>query len=62
MNLDLAPADRDFQQEVRAFFAASIPDEWKTTVRAGLRLSPENLVAYQRRLAKRGWGAPAWPK
>ena len=62
MNLDLAPEDREFQQEVRDFFANSIPEEWKKTVRAGLRLSPENLVAYQRRLADRGWGAPTWPK
>lgn len=62
MNLDLAPEDRAFQQEVRDFFANSIPEEWKKTVRAGLRLSPENLVAYQRRLAERGWGAPTWPK
>jgi alkylation response protein AidB-like acyl-CoA dehydrogenase len=61
MNLDLAPANRDFQQEVRAFFADSIPDQWKTTVRAGLRLPPATLTAYQRRLADRGWGAPTWP-
>ncbi|MFN7028935.1 MAG: acyl-CoA dehydrogenase family protein [Sphingopyxis sp.] len=62
MNLDLAPEDREFQQDVRDFFANSIPEDWKKTVRAGLRLSPENLVAYQRRLADRGWGAPTWPK
>ncbi len=62
MNLDLAPEDRDFQQEMRAFFADSIPEEWKTTVRAGLRLSPATLTVYQRRLADRGWGAPTWPK
>ena len=62
MNLDLAPQDREFQQAVREFFANSIPEDWKKTVRAGLRLSPENLVAYQRRLADRGWGAPTWPK
>lgn len=62
MNLDLAPQDQLFQQEVRAFFADNIPDDWKATVRAGLRLPPETLVAYQRRLADRGWGAPTWPK
>lgn len=62
MNLDLAPQDREFQQDVREFFANSIPEDWKKTVRAGLRLSPENLVAYQRRLADRGWAAPTWPK
>lgn len=62
MELDLAPEDREFQQEVRAFFADSIAEDWKATVRAGLRLPPETLVAYQRRLADRGWGAPTWPK
>jgi len=61
MILDLAPEDREFQQEVRDFFENSIPEDWKKTVRAGLRLSPENLIAYQRRLAERGWGAPTWP-
>lgn len=62
MELDLAPEDREFQQEVRAFFADSIAEDWKATVRAGLRLPPETLAAYQRRLADRGWGAPTWPK
>ena len=61
MNLDLAPAERAFRDEVRAFFAEAIPDDWKTTVRAGLRLPPETLTAYQRQLAERGWGAPTWP-
>ncbi|MBY8822631.1 acyl-CoA dehydrogenase family protein [Sphingomonas colocasiae] len=61
MNLDLTPDDLAFREEVRAFFADGIPEDWKTTVRAGLRLPPETLVAYQRRLAARGWGAPTWP-
>lgn len=61
MNLELSPADQAFREEVRAFFADSIPDAWKTTVRAGLRLPPETLTAYQKRLADRGWGAPTWP-
>jgi len=61
MNLALTPEDREFQREVRAFFANAIPDAWKTTVRAGLRLPPETLTAYQRCLADRGWGAPTWP-
>lgn len=62
MNLDLSPQDQEFRQEVRAFFAESMSEDWKATVRAGLRLPPETLVAYQRRLADRGWGAPTWPK
>lgn len=62
MNLDFDKADLAFRDEVREFFADSIPEEWKTQVRAGLRLKPQDLIAYQKRLAKRGWGAPTWPK
>lgn len=61
MEFDLEPADKAFREEVRAFFATGIPEEWRTRVRAGLRLHPEELIAYQKRLAARGWGAPTWP-
>lgn len=61
MEFELDPADLAFREEVRAFFATGIPDAWRTRVRAGLRLNPEELVAYQKRLAARGWGAPTWP-
>lgn len=62
MNLTLDPGDIAFRDEVREFFAQGVPDEWQTRVRAGLRLKPEELTAYQKRLAARGWGAPTWPK
>ena len=62
MNLDFDKADLAFRDEVREFFAGSIPEEWKTRVRAGLRLDPADLIAYQKRLAARGWGAPTWPR
>lgn len=61
MEFELDPADMAFREEVRAFFATGIPEEWRTRVRAGLRLHPEELIAYQKRLAARGWGAPTWP-
>jgi alkylation response protein AidB-like acyl-CoA dehydrogenase len=61
MKLELDASDRAFQEEVRAFFADSVPENWRTRVRAGLRLNPEELTAYQKRLAARGWGAPTWP-
>ncbi len=61
MNLDFDAPDLAFRNEVRAFFAEGIPAEWKTRVRAGLRLPPADLIAYQKRLAARGWGAPTWP-
>lgn len=62
MNLEFDGPDIAFRDEVRAFFADSIPEAWKTKVRAGLRLDPADLIAYQKRLAARGWGAPTWPK
>ena len=62
MHFTLDPADIAFREEVREFFATGIPPEWRTRVRAGLRLNPEELTAYQKRLAARGWGAPTWPK
>ncbi len=62
MNLDFDAADLAFQSEVREFFAEGIPDAWRTRVRSGLRLEPEDLVYYQRRLNDRGWGAPTWPR
>ncbi len=61
VNLDFDADDQAFRAEVRAFFADAIPTAWRTRVRAGLRLDPEDLTAYQRMLAARGWGAPAWP-
>lgn len=62
MHFELDPADVAFRNEVREFFASGIPEEWRTRVRAGLRLHPEELIAYQKRLAARGWGAPTWPQ
>jgi alkylation response protein AidB-like acyl-CoA dehydrogenase len=62
MNLDFDAADLAFRDEVRAFFVDGIPDSWRTQVRAGLRIEPPDLIAYQKRLAARGWGAPTWPK
>ncbi|ABD26008.1 acyl-CoA dehydrogenase-like protein [Novosphingobium aromaticivorans DSM 12444] len=61
MDFELDPADVAFREEVREFFTTGIPQEWRTRVRAGLRLHPEELIAYQKRLAAKGWGAPTWP-
>lgn len=61
MNLDFSPLDLAFRDEVRAFFAQTASADWLTRVRAGLRLEPAELIAYQKALAARGWGAPTWP-
>ena len=62
MNLDFDANEIAFRDEVRAFFSEGFPEDWRARVRAGLRLSPEDLIAYQKRLAARGWGAPTWPE
>jgi alkylation response protein AidB-like acyl-CoA dehydrogenase len=62
MHFTFDPADIAFREEVREFFAVGIPPEWRTRVRAGLRLNPDELTAYQKRLAAKGWGAPTWPE
>jgi alkylation response protein AidB-like acyl-CoA dehydrogenase len=61
MNLDLDESETEFRNEVRAFFAHKLPASWSDRVRAGLRLEPAELVAYQKTLASHGWGAPTWP-
>lgn len=62
MNLDFDAADLAFQSEVREFFAEGIPDAWRIRVRSGLRLEPEDLIYYQRRLNDRGWGRRPGPR
>lgn len=61
MDLEFTPEERAFRNEVRAFFAEHVPDDWLLRVRAGLRLEPHELIKYQKALAANGWGAPTWP-
>lgn len=61
MDLEFSTDELAFREEVRAFFAQNVPDTWLTRVRSGLRLEPQELIAYQKALAAKGWGAPTWP-
>jgi alkylation response protein AidB-like acyl-CoA dehydrogenase len=61
VNLAFDAADHAFRDEVRSFFRESVLTSLRTRVRAGLRLDPAELIAHQKRLAERGWGAPTWP-
>ena len=62
MNLGLTTEDRLFRDEVRDFFVENTPEEFKARVRAGVRLEPDEYVAWQKLLHARGWAAPSWPK
>jgi alkylation response protein AidB-like acyl-CoA dehydrogenase len=63
MDLNLTPADLAFRAEVRAFLTAELTPEMRaatakmTSVYAPVALS----LAWQAKLHKRGWAAPAWP-
>ncbi|WP_331042094.1 acyl-CoA dehydrogenase family protein [Sphingomonas sp.] len=61
MNLDFDEDETAFRDEVRAFFADAASPAHRARLQAGLRLDPAEMVAWQRRLAARGWGAPTWP-
>lgn len=61
MNLEFDEAELAFREEVRGFFAEAVSPAFRTRLRAGLRLDPTEIVAWQKCLAARGWGAPTWP-
>ncbi|NGY04322.1 acyl-CoA dehydrogenase family protein [Solimonas terrae] len=64
MYLDWRDADLAFRDEVRAFLADAVDDELRA---AGTRMTsvyPDHhaSIAFQKKLAARGWGAPSWPR
>ncbi|KQS05166.1 acyl-CoA dehydrogenase [Sphingomonas sp. Leaf357] len=61
MNLDFDDTELAFRDEVREFFAEAVTPAHRSRLRAGLRLDPVEIVAWQKRLAARGWAAPTWP-
>ena len=64
MDLSLSPSDLTFQTEVRDWIAAN----FDTDLRARMALSKNGYVdkasqvAWQKKLAAKGWIAPNWPK
>ena len=64
MNLKFSEQDRLFQQEVRQWLSQAWPQELRDKqARSALgKLSKEDLVGWQKRLAQRGWAGANWPK
>jgi alkylation response protein AidB-like acyl-CoA dehydrogenase len=64
VNLSFDDDDRRFQQEVRAWLESAWPPEMREKQsRSALgRMSREDIVCWQKRLAEKGWAAPNWPK
>lgn len=63
MDIALEAADLAFQQEVRSWLEDAWPQELREKQsRSALgKLSKDDLVAWQKRLAEKGWAATNWP-
>jgi len=64
MNIEFSDKDRAFQTEVRSWLESSWPIEMrdKQGKSAMGRLSKDDLVNWQKKLAKKGWAATNWPQ
>jgi alkylation response protein AidB-like acyl-CoA dehydrogenase len=62
MQLELAPEDQAFREELREFFTTKIPEGIRETVREGRELSKEQFVEAQQILNAAGLAVPHWPE
>lgn len=64
MDISFSEEDRAFQTEVRSWLAEAWPQEMrdKQNKSALGKLSKDDLVGWQKRLAEKGWAATNWPK
>ncbi len=60
MDLTFTEEERRFRDEVRAFLEASLPAAMRHRLLEGLHVPPEDTVAWQRILFRKGWGGPSW--
>jgi len=61
MNLNFTAAEESFRQEVRDFYAKTLPARFAERVGFGLQLTKAEQEEWQAILAKKGWLAPHWP-
>ncbi len=63
MDISFSEEDREFQKEVRTWLTTAWPQEIrdKQARSAQGRISKEDIVAWQKRLAEKGWAATNWP-
>ena len=63
MNLSFSDDDLSFQKEVRAWLEENWDQESRTKSKVSAlgRLSKEDHIRWQKRLAEKGWAAPNWP-
>ncbi|MFP6734468.1 MAG: pimeloyl-CoA dehydrogenase large subunit, partial [Rhodospirillales bacterium] len=63
MDLNLAPEDVAFAEEVRAFIDANLPDASRRVMdlTTAFLNEPEAGYEWHKMLYKKGWSVPAWP-
>lgn len=63
MNLNFDSQQLAFRDELRAFLRDELPTDIRARVRDGDHSHiREDIIAWQKILHQRGWGAPAWPQ
>ncbi|HVI34575.1 acyl-CoA dehydrogenase family protein [Phenylobacterium sp.] len=64
MDLELAPEDLAFRDEVRAFLAENLTPELRAVGerQTSVFVEPQHSLVWQRILHARGWAAPSWPR
>ena len=61
MDLNYSPEELAFRDEVRAWLRENLPADLREKVVTYQELSKENLLRWNKILAKKGWIAPEWP-
>ena len=61
MDLGFTREEEAFRDEVRAFYAESLPASLADRIQTGYSPGKDEQIAWHATLAKRGWLAPHWP-
>jgi alkylation response protein AidB-like acyl-CoA dehydrogenase len=62
MDLNYSPEETAFRDEVRTWIDANLEPEVRDKVLNYRELSKDELLGWHKKLAKKGWVAPFWPK
>lgn len=62
MNLEFSQEEMAFQQEIRQWMAANVPEDIRRCIAAGAMPNKEMQQKWERLLGKQGWLVSTWPK
>ncbi|HET9839033.1 MAG TPA: acyl-CoA dehydrogenase [Candidatus Angelobacter sp.] len=62
MDLNLSPEELKFRDELRAWLAANVPDDWDERREEPMEARFNYLKRWQRKLYEGGWAGISWPK